>query len=736
MTPDDEDTKLPVTRAKANSLDSPQAMKQHRKLYAYYLSEMDRQWENRALMARDHDLYDGDQLPPEVLEVLHERGQYPVIYNVTATTIDWILGNEKRNRKDFRVLARRSEHGKQAELKTDLMKYFSDVNDEEIHISRSFRDAAIGGVGWIEDYVSDDNQRDLIETRYESWRNILWDSLSIHDDLRDARYLFRSRWVDADMLAARFPKRQGLIEQSVSTAYRLGYTAREDGDEFMDSQEEHAESSGPMHIEYEASRDRVRCIEAWYRKIEPTSQKLIGGQFHNEFYDDLSEGHEYALKAGESELVTQPAMRMHVAIMTPQGLLWNGLSPYMHNDFPFTPIWGYRRDRDNMPYGIPRRIYGLQLDINLRGTKATHILNTNKTIMETGAVDDLDEFLEQRDRPDGVIVVNPNKRLEIDAERGLDASHLEHMSRNISMVQQVGGVTDENMGRTTNAKSGIAIQSRQDQGVLTTLGLYDNLRFGRKMHGQKLLSLIEQWFTEPRQIRITNARGNATFRDVNSPGDPEDHIARTKADYIMGEQDWSISMRQARGEMLFEVGMQLVAVHPNAAFVLIIAAIEQLSLPDGDVLVKQLREVTGVSDPDQEEKSPEDVAREQAQAEAMQRQIRMQIAEIEAKEAEAKVKMAQAEKFGGDVQKIQSAIAREGMDTFNVALQAALQAVSTPAVVPVADEMLREAGFKGRTEQEDDAAVDEKAAQLEAMAAQNAASQQQPPIDPSQEEVQ
>ena len=196
---------------------------------------------------------------------------------------------------------------------------------------------------------------------------------------------------------------------------------------------------------------------------------------------------------GRATVVRKVRKRMFAAIMTEAGLVHISRSPYRHNRYPFTPLWCYRRDRDGMPYGVVRKLRGPQMDINKRASKALYILSSNKTIMDEGAVTDLNEFAEEVSRPDGIIVKKPGKHLEINADRELAAGHLTMMERSIMMIQQVGGVTDENMGRTTNATSGKAIERRQDQGALASATIFDNLRYSRQIHGEKKLSLMEQF---------------------------------------------------------------------------------------------------------------------------------------------------------------------------------------------------------------------------------------------------
>lgn len=92
-------------------------------------------------------------------------------------------------------------------------------------------------------------------------------------------------------------------------------------------------------------------------------------------------------------------------------------------------------------------------------------------------------------RPDAIIVKHSGKNLVINAERDLAAPHLDLlMSRGINMIQQVGGVTDELLGRTTNAVSGVAVQREQEQGSLATNKPFDNLRLAVQMQGDPAIA--------------------------------------------------------------------------------------------------------------------------------------------------------------------------------------------------------------------------------------------------------
>lgn len=706
------------------------------RLMSFYENELLRQADNRASMSRDEDYYDNEQWSEEEKAILRSRGQAPLVYNVIASAINWVLGTEKRGRSDFKVLPRRKDGSKPAERKSQLLKYLADVNRSQFHCSRAFEDAVKAGIGWLESGYQDGDDGEPVYDRYESWRNMLWDSTCTEKDLSDARYVIRSKWIDLDIATAIFPDRRGALIKSAVDGLMFHSDAI-DGDEAMDSYEEglHSSSSISSTLSGQYSRRRVRLIEVWFRTPKMV-KRLSGGDFAGEVFDERSPAHAEALNQKQSVIVEKVMMRVHVAIMTTASLLYLGESPYRHNRFPFTPIWGYRRARNGLPYGMINGMVGLQDDINKRASKALHILSTNKIVMDEGAVPNLSEFRNEVARPDAIIVKKSGKELLLNADRELAPAHLDLMSRSMEMVQTQSGVTDELMGRSTNAKSGVAIQARQEQGGMVTAALFDNLRFAKQVHGEKQLSMIEQFFTEEKSFRITNMRGTPEYVTIND-GLPDNDIVREKADYVISEADWRASVRQAQTEELLQLLMQLAPVAPQVALVMLDLIVEGMDVPSREELVRRIRQVTGMRDPDAEQPSPEELQRAQEQAEQAAMQKAAMQAEIADKQASAAQKQAMAEKAKIDAQNVLATMAGTNTATQVAALQAALQMLAAPAAVPVADGVLHESGFVSRTEGEV-RAVDAAAKQhvLQQAAAEQAAQQQQAQARAAQQQLQ
>lgn len=713
-----------VEKAIKSDLDSLPTRDLHNRLIGHYLRELDTQGPARRLMQNDEDYYDHDQWDQESLAILQKRGQEPLTYNVIAQSINWVLGTERRTRTDYKILPRNKAARGSAEKKSHLLKYLADVNKTEFHVSRGFADAAKVGLGWIESGVQDDSEGEPIYESYASWRSIIYDSAAQDIDLEDARFMFRTKWADIDTACALFPDRKGVIESSTSSHYEWGAFLDRHGDEAMDSQEYLANTNNGRYTSIEHpsyTRDRVRLIEAWF-KIPVIEKRMAGGEFKGEIYDADSLGHQVSVSSGFAEVRERMTQRVHVMIMTLNGVLWASPSPYRHNKYPFTPIWGYRKAADSTPYGIIRGMISAQKDLNKRLSKALAILNSNKVIMDEGAVADLDEFEEEISRPDAIIVKRPGKDLQINVDRDLASAHLDIMNMSMSMVQTLSGITDEAMGRTTNATSGTAIQSRQEQGAMSTAAIFDNLRFARQIHGEKVLSLIEQFMTEEKTFRITNRRGSPDYVTIND-GLPDNDIVQSKADYIISEDAWNASLRQAAVQQFMQVLTQIGPVAPQIVMVLLDLVVEMMDLPSGDEVVNRIRQVTGMEDPDADPDMP-DPEREQreqakqAQAEMEGRAAQANLAKLEGEAAE---KMARAEKAKIDAMKVLKGMPRENIATQKDALELALQILASAPAAPVVDNVLNRSGYVSPVDEARQAAE----AEAQAMAEEDQAMQAQ-----------
>ncbi len=664
-------------------LDGDKTRKRFRQVLGWWEWVRSTQAQNRLDRIKAHNYYDNIQWDEADKSEVEARGQKACVFNIVANTVDWITGTEKRTRIDWRVLPRRREHAQDATTKTKAFKFVADVNKAGFERSLAFQDAVVSGLGWIEHGIRTDPSEEPVFYAYEDWRNIWHDTLSTRMDMQDSRFVFRRKWVDLDVATAMFPDRAWCLRSQAAlddTYFDDEYDSEDASTDLESAVQDTAESEAESEHVWNR-RSRVRLIECWYRM--PQSVKVVRspdgyslGSLEGAILNGDAEGDDAAIQAlvdgGYASVFDAIKFVVRVMVFCGNHVLMDQPSPYAHNRFPFTPVWGYRRKKDGMPYGVVSRLMDPQDDLNKRRSKALFVLSSNRVVADADAADGIeggwDEIYQEAQRPDGVIRKKRGSELVVQEHIQLGREHVMLMEQDQQYIEAAGGVTDENLGRQTNATSGRAIQARQDQGHVVTANLFDNLRLHIQISGEITLSLIEQFWTDPKTVRLTGDKGQLDFVDVNQPGpegEIENDITATQGDFIVDEQNYSASIRQA----MFQTMGELVAkMDPEIGMVLLDLWIDLSDLPGKDVMVERIRKVSNQPDPAEDENSPEAKERiaAEAQAERFRADMERELARLELEERstandekKAKIKeiMAKIDKLRSDMR-----VASEKMD--------------------------------------------------------------------------
>jgi hypothetical protein len=453
-----------------------------------------------------------------------------------------------------------------------------------------------------------------------------------------------------------FPDRAEVIKSAVEDAQH--YTASDWEEDTWYTAEEllsgaktgtlRSAGSGPM---VDAKRRRVKLIECQYR--EPVKSKIISeGPLKGLFFNEQDGALANALAQAGGSIIDKVVMRVHIAVFTEAHMLAMGPSMFRHNRFSLTPIWCYRRGRDRMPYGVIRRVRDIQQDLNKRASKALWLLNTNQVIADEGATDDWDTLRDEVDRPDGVIVKKAGKDLQIRRDTDAATGQIQIMTLDAQSIQKSAGVSQENLGRQTNAVSGEAIKARQLQGSVVTTEPFDNLRLATQVEGEKQLSLCEQFYTDQKVIRLTGAKGALEWVKINQPEMQADGTVRflnditaSTADFVVSEADYAGTLRQVMFEALNQMATRLPA---EVALRMMTIAMEFSDLPNKDEIADQIRKLTGERDPNKP-MTPEEAAQAeqqmQAQTEALQMQREQAMAALAEQQAKVRELNARAAKL-------------------------------------------------------------------------------------------
>ena len=682
----------------------------HRTLMDLLEYERDRQAEERMQMAIDEDYYDHLQWRPEDASVLMSRGQAPVVFNEARQTIDWIAGTEKRMRKDYKILPREPNDEQGAEIKTKVIKYTDDVNETQWHRSKAFKQAACAGLSWLEEGLNPDPEKEVIYSGMEDWRNVYRDSHSRSVDYNeDARYLFRRKVLDLDYATMLLPKsaehlksmagRHDDIEQGDDIWY-LGerLTGAMDA-EWSDNISSFGERSAYMSRAgyFDNSRRRsVELLECWYRVPEKV-EVFQGGQLSGKIYNPADPLHKMAREqmqaTGEGAFYESVKFRMRIMIATKEAPCIDIPSPLRHNRFTMVPIFGYRRARDGSAYGSMRGMRDIQDDLNKRRSKALYALSVNRIVMDEGAVEDIEDTRQEAARPDGIIVKKQNKALSFEKNVADFQANLELAQQDSQLLRNVGGVTNENLGRDTNAQSGKAIGLKQDQGSLTTSELFDNYLLAIKQAGRLRLSHIEQFYTDQKIIRITGESSPLDWIELNKPdqetGQILNDITASQADFVVDTQDYRASMAQAAMEQMFDLLGKVATFAPQVVLQVLDLVVDTAEIKNKDEWVSRIRKLNGQRDPSKRP-TPEDMQAEQA---GKAKQAEVEQIQVDTAKAGLGKLLADIDLAKATISKLDTEGVLKRVESMYSALQAAQIVASIPGVTPAADEIAASAGL-------------------------------------------
>ncbi len=644
---------MPNYDIRINLLDSDEYQQRFKKLQQWRRQARVAQADNRTEMATDEDFYDGIQMSPEDLQILVDRAQPALTFNVIKNAMNWVLGTEKRNRTDWRVLPRKKADSSSAKVKTKLLKYVNDASKAEYARSEAFTEAACAGIGWIE--CGARNTDEILYARSERWRNVWYDHLDTSLDGSMMRYVIREKWVDLDVIQAMFPEREGelkVLAESVNSLYPYhpdDTVITDDASEFDLESDLDSLFGGP----FDGMRERIKVVEMEYRVpqrvqiMKIRDEKTPFGTLNNQIYREEYPDHKYLVNGGYFDLSDATKLVVRRAMWAGRIFLQDDLSPYYHNRFSFIPVYCYRRKRDNMPYGIIRDLRDPQSDLNKRKSKQLFLLSASQVVVEKNAVDDFMDFHDELQKADGIAVVNEGKmnnwrELKHDAKIGEHAQMAQDDER---FIHSISGVTTDTEWQSRKELSGKAIGLMQNQGMTAHGVIFDNYYFSLQCMGEVTLSNVEQFYDQEKEVRITGDQHRDEFIEINKvglDGTVENSITNEKSDFIVGKQDFRESIRQSMLEQMLELINNMAKVSGDVALALLDLALELMDdLPNKEEAVARIRKINGQRAPEDEMSPEEKVQVEQnemrlAQETEVAKQLQQALLQVKILEGQSK----------------------------------------------------------------------------------------------------
>ena len=587
------------------------------------------------------DYYQGQQWDADDESALEAEGRPALTINTILPTVNTILGEQSTRRADIQFKPRRGGDQEVANTLTKLYMQIADNNKLDWVEQQVFSDGLImDGRGFFDVRMDfSDHVEGEIRITAKDPLDVLIDPDAKDADPKTWTEVFETRWMTLDEIEELYGKKK---------AERLLFVA------------ENGMSFGPDSVEYQESRfgetengddhfgpgvpgdDEYRNVKS-LRVVERQHKKFARA----DFFVDPDTGDQRQCPEAWKEakckkfakqynltLISKMIRKVRWTVTCDKVVLHDGWSPY--NDFTIVPFFCYFRR--GKPFGVVRNLLSPQEQLNKIASQELHIVNTTANsgwMVESGSLIGMTaDDLEEHGAETGLVLeyargtTPPMKITANQIPTGLDRIAQKAMAN----VQTISGVTDSMLGTDSAEVSGIAIQAKQNRGAVMIQVPLDNLRKARQYLAEKVLNLIQTFYTEQRIIQVTNEDDPLKPREemVVNEMTPEGLVVNN---LTLGEYDVIVSTAPARDsfdEVQFAEALNLrqvgVAVPDDAI-------IEYSHLARKGELAKRIRTMTG-----QEPPSPE-----QAEAMAQQQQVAMVEMQLEIAKLEAEVQKLQSE---------------------------------------------------------------------------------------------
>lgn len=586
-------------------------------------------------MAKKCDaFYQGEQWDLSDVSMLDSEGRPALTINTILPTINTVLGEQSTRRADIQFKPRRGGDEEVAHTLNKLYMQIADNNKLDWVEQQVFSDGLImDGRGYFDVRMDfSDHVEGEIRITAKDPLDILLDPDAKDYDPKTWNEIFETKWMTLDDIEEMYGEDKAeelqFIAENGNSFGRdsVEYEETRYGD--TESMDDYLHSAGYNDDDYRNVK-ALRVIERQHKKITRVQCYVdpdTGDQRPVPEAWNERKAKSFAKKYGLS-MISKMQKKVRWTVTCDKVVLHDDWSPYA--GFTIVPYFAYfRRGR---PFGMVRNLLSPQEQLNKISSQELHIVNTTANsgwMVESGSLVGMTpDDLEEHGAETGLVIeyargTNPPAKIQANTiPTGLDRIG----QKAAANIQAISGINESMLGTDSAEVSGIAIRAKQNRGAIMIQVPLDNLRKTRHYLAEKMLELIQTFYSETRVIQVTNDEDPLKPREpmVINEMTPEGTIIN---DLTLGEYDVVVATAPARDsfdEVQFAEALNLrqvgVAIPDDAI-------IEYSHLAKKGELAKRIRMMTGI------EKSPE-----QMEAAMMVQQMQMQEAQLELAKLEAEV---------------------------------------------------------------------------------------------------
>ncbi len=617
------------------------------------MSDIDAQPPWRSNANRACAYYDGDQLSPDLISALRDRGQPETMHNLIAPAVDGVLGMEAKTRTDLMVVADDPDEEMEMLAEAINAEFADAVRLGRLDRARS--EAYAGqtkcGIGFVEAYRNPDPFGPKYKIKHVPRDEVYWDWFSVEPDWSDCNWVMRHRWEEIDTLKAQMPHKAKVLDYAVKEWE--GFTdvsLIEGNDANLVSAWEEYQGWSRSHSEYlSTNRKRIRLQIIYRRFVErKTVIRLSDGRVIE--YNPNHLMHATAVAMQKATLSVGQVSKIVETWFAGPHKLGSRRCQAPNGMFPIVPFFGYRKDKSGEPYGLISRAIPAQDEVNFRRIKLTWLLQAKRVIADEDATNmSRDRLLEEVERPDGYIELNPERKnkktiadtIQVQQDFNVASQQFQVMQDSMKLIQDTMGIYSAFLGQEGAADSGVAIANLVEQGATTLAELNDNYRLSSQMLGELILGYIIEDLGGQRNKPVVINRDNKLKRKTVVLNEETEEglnndITRLRAHISLAP----IQQTTAYKAQLADRMMMLTTNLPPEAQMAVFDLVCELSdIPNKQEFLERIRGALNVPK-DPEDMTPEEQEAYQAEQEKAQEQEALMMREMAAKVEELEAKVA------------------------------------------------------------------------------------------------
>jgi hypothetical protein len=584
--------------------------------------------------------YENKQWDEAITRELDSKGLPYLTLNKIQSTVNAMTGAYLENRASVSFVASRGGTEGVAKALSRVYHHIANNNDLD-HIELGvFEDGVITGRGYFDVRIDFDDQL-LGEVTIESLnpKNVMPDPDADAEDPATWNDVIITKWMSEediiDLYGGGAQRRRDLRSISSPTFDHYATDVTATMDRFAKRERGGFDDPSRDGIDQRLYR-RYRVIERQYKRVR-----------HVDHFVDMMTGdmrpvpnnwgperiHEVMMHPNIT-IMKKPIKEIHWLVTVDRFVLFE--SKGFYREFTVIPFFPYFRRGQTL--GAVESLISAQDMYNKVTSQELHVVNTTANsgwMIQHGTLVGMTREELQRKGADTGLVIEyrgenaPQKITPNQIPSGLDRLGFKANKD----IFEISGVGESMRGIDRADVSARAIQEKRDAGGTGMGRIFASLAFSRKLLARKVLTLVQDFYTEPRTLRITQDM----FREPEEVGInmPDPATGQIHNDLTVGEYDVRLTptpLRDSHDQTQFD---EVMRMKEQGIHIPDYRLIQYSHLDDKDEIAEEVKQLTGgpLTEEAQQRISELEAELKELELEAAQAKIQNEIADAQLKHA-------------------------------------------------------------------------------------------------------